>query len=231
MVSAIVSNIRQETPSTKSFDLTPITGEVHFLPGQWVDVLVQINGRTEIGGYSITSNPSQKRSISLAVKDLNNDFMTRYIHDSMVDGDMVFFNVGGTCTYSEEKNNALLLAGGIGITPLMSIFKNIGEDTDHKALLFHSASCSNEFLFEEEIKTLCLQHPNRLFYRQTLSRNSEQLRNQTFGRITKSKLQKLPVSCFDAVFLCGPDKFISDIYECLIEIGFDKNHIYYEKWW
>ena len=103
MVSAIVSNIRQETPSTKSFDLTPTNGKVHFLPGQWVDVLVQINGRTEIGGYSITSNPSQEGSISLAVKDLNNDFMTRYIHDSMVDGDMVSFNVGGTCTYSEEK--------------------------------------------------------------------------------------------------------------------------------
>ena len=31
----------------------------------------------------------------------------------------------------------------------------------------------------------------------------------------------MPVSCFGAVFLCGPDKFISDLYECLIEIGFD----------
>ena len=103
MVSATVCNIKQETPSTKSFDLIPLNGKIDFLPGQWIDLFVEINGHTEVAGYSITSNPAHNSSISLAVKDVGGDLVTRYIHDSMVDGDMVSLRVGGTCTYSSDK--------------------------------------------------------------------------------------------------------------------------------
>ena len=231
MVSATVCNIKQETPSTKSFDLIPASGEIHLLPGQWIDLSILINGHTEVAGYSITSNPAHNSSISLAVKDVGDDLVTRYIHDSMVDGDIVSLGVGGTCTYSSDKRNTLLLAGGIGITPLISIFKYIGETTSHKALIFHSVSSSKEFLFQKDIETLCLKYPERLFYKQTISEKFQQSIDTGFGRITKDALQMLSLSCFDTVFLCGPNKFISDLSECLIEIGLDESQIHYEKWW
>lgn len=231
MVSATVCNIKQETPSTKSFDLIPLNGKIDFLPGQWIDLFVEIDGRREVAGYSITSNPSQKPSISLAVKDIGDEFVTRYIHDSMAEGDIVSLGVGGTCTYSLEKGNTLLLAGGIGITPLISIFKYIGEDTLHKALIFHSVSSSTEFLLKDEIKALCSQHPQRLFYKQTVSGKPKQSNTLGFGRITKDTLQVLSLSYFDTVFLCGPNSFISDLSACLIDVGFAENQIHYEKWW
>ena len=231
IVSATVCNIKQETPSTKSFDLVPTRKQIHFQPGQWVDFFVSIKGHQEVAGYSITSSPYHNSSVSLAVKDIGDDLVTRYIHDSMLEGDIVSLNIGGECTYNLDNGSTLLLAGGIGITPLISIFKYIGEATSHKALLFHSVSSSKEFLHQEEIKALCSQQPNRLFYKQTISRKIKQLNNVGLGRITKDTLQALPLSCFDTVFLCGPNQFISDLSKCLMEIGFNENQIHYEKWW
>ena len=147
MVSATVCNIKQETPSTKSFDLIPTSGEIHFLPGQWIDLSILINGHREVAGYSITSNPAHNSSISLAVKDVGDDLVTRHIHDSMVDGDIVSLSVGGTCTYSSDKKNALLLAGGIGITPLISIFKYIGETILTKLWFFTASLLRRNFFF------------------------------------------------------------------------------------
>ena len=233
MVSATVCNIKQETPSTKSFDLVPTSGQIHFLPGQWIDFSILINGRQEVAGYSLTSSPTHKSSISLAVKDIGDDLVTRYIHDSMVNGDTVSLRVGGTCTYGQEQKNTLLLAGGIGITPIVSIFKYIAEHTPYKALLFHSVSSGKEFLFHEEIRRLCAQQPDRLYYRQTITTSGNSLFYPclTLGRITEKKLKQINLPSFDSVFLCGPDTFISDLSEVLIKVGFNKNQIYYEKWW
>ena len=231
LVSAAVSNIKQETPSTKSFDLVPASGRIHFLPGQWVDFYVPINGHQEVAGYSITSSPYRNESISLAVKDIGGDLVTRYIHDSMVEGDTVSLSVGGTCTYSSDKGATLLLAGGIGITPLISIFKYIGETSSHKAMLFHSVSSSKEFLLQQDIKALCSQHPERLSSKQTISGENQPLTNVGLGRITAATLQLLPLSCFNTIFLCGPNQFITDLSKCLRDIGFNENQIHYEKWW
>ena len=231
IVTAKVANIKQETTSTKSFDLIPYKGKIDFLPGQWIDFFVSLNGREHVAGYSITSTPCNTEFISLAVKNTGDDQVTQYIHQSMVEGDTVSFSTGGTCVYIPEQGNAILIAGGIGITPLVSIFRYIGEATNHRATIIHSVSSCEELLFTRELKDICLTKPGQLTYSFTISGTSHHPTKGFSGRIDAEMLNKLEVSTFDTAFVCGPDSFVGSLSAQLQKTGFNKGQIKSETWW
>ena len=59
IVTAKVANIKQETASTKSFDLIPCEGKIDFLPGQWIDLFVSLHGRETSSWLFNHINPMQ----------------------------------------------------------------------------------------------------------------------------------------------------------------------------
>jgi len=231
LVTAKVTNIKQETTSTISFDLIPYKGKIDFLPGQWIDLFVSLHGREQVAGYSITSTPCNKEFISLAVKNLGDDQVTQYIHQSMMEGDTVSFATGGSCVYVPDQGNAILLAGGIGITPLMSIFRYIGEATNHRATIIHSVSSCEELLFRRKLKDMCLKNPDQLSYAYTISGASHYSTEGFSGRINANMLNQLEASTFDTAFVCGPDSFVESLSAQLQKTGFNKGQIKSETWW
>ena len=231
IVTAKVANIKQETTSTKTFDLIPYKGKIDFLPGQWIDLFVSLNGREQVAGYSITSTPCNKEFISLAVKNTGDDQVTQYIHQSMEEGDAVSFSTGGTCVYVPEQGNAILIAGGIGITPLVSIFRYIGEATNHRATIMHSVSSCEELLFATELEDICLLQPDQLSYAYTISGASHYSTEGFSGRINANMLNQLEASTFDTAFVCGPGSFVEFLSAQLQKTGFNKGQIKSETWW
>ena len=96
-----------------------------FRPGQWVDLAVP--GTDMVGGYSITSVPEYFDAtglFTLAVKDSKHP-PARWVHTSAAEGVEVGVRVGGNFSISEtfRKENSLFIAGGIGITPLVSMIE------------------------------------------------------------------------------------------------------------
>ncbi|SVA39660.1 uncharacterized protein METZ01_LOCUS92514 [marine metagenome] len=246
LVSATISDIRQVSPTKIAFTLLHANGEnepkpvtspkepIH-LPGQWVDLVVDIEGKEYIGGYSIISSPSAP-SISLAVKDVGTDRVTRWIHDSMSEGDRVKFTIGGDFFYTSDKGNALLLAGGIGITPLLSIFRYVAEQGEKMAALIHSASTPEEFIYRKELQELA-DSSSLLYYLATAtqvhSMDTLQTDKQRFetGRLDASKLRHIGISKYDSAFICGPPKMIQAGKTLLETQGFPTERIEYEQWW
>ena len=245
LVCATVSDICRISPTKVAFKLlttgdedrskaTTLKEPIH-LPGQWVDLIIEINGREYIGGYSIISSPDAP-SISLAVKDVGFDPVTRWIHDSMSEGDRVKFTVGGDFFYTTNKGSALLLAGGIGITPLLSIFRYIAERGEKMAALIHSASTPEEFIYQKELQELA-DSSSLLYYLATATRvgsmDTLQTTNQHFktGRLDASKLHEVGITKYDSAFVCGPPKMIEAGKTLLETQGFPAERIEYEKWW
>ena len=231
IVTAKVANIKQETASTKSFNLMPYEGKIDFLPGQWIDLFVSLHGREQVAGYSITSTPCNTQFISLAVKNSGDDKVTQYIHQSMMEGDTVSFSTGGNCVYVPEQGNAILIAGGIGLTPLVSIFRYIGEATNHRATIMHSVSSREELLFTRELKDLCMQNPHQLSYSYTISGASTHSTEGFSGRVNADMFNQLEASTFDIAFVCGPDGFVDSLSVQLQKTGFNTGHIKSETWW
>ena len=246
LVCATVSDICRISPTKVAFTLlttddkdqskpaSSLKEPIH-LPGQWVDLIIEINGREYIGGYSIISSPDAP-SISLAVKDVGIDPVTRWIHDSMSEGDRVKFTVGGDFFYTPDKGSALLLAGGIGITPLLSIFRYIAERGEKMAALIHSASTPEEFIYQKELQELA-DSSSLLYYLATATRvgsmDTLQTTIQHFetGRLSASKLQQVGITKYDSAFICGPPKMIEAGKTLLATQGFPADRIEYEKWW
>ena len=246
LVCATISDICRISPTKIAFTLlitddenqsTPAASlkEPMHLPGQWIDLIVDINGKEYIGGYSIISSPHAP-SISLAVKDVGIDPVTRWIHDSMSEGDRVKFTVGGDFFYTSDKGSALLLAGGIGITPLLSIFRYIAERREKMAALIHSASTPEEFIYQKELQELA-DSSSLLYYLATATRvdstDTLQTTNQRFetGRLDISKLQQVGITKYDSAFICGPPKMIQAGITLLENLEFPAERIEYEKWW
>ena len=162
-IPATITRIARQTPTIKSFDLELGGRGLGFKPGQWVDFFVTIEGAEAIGGYSITSSPSVQTSIGLAIKLDDGDHpVTNWLHKEAQVGDKVEISLGGDFYYTPDMRGPIvLIAGGIGLTPLMSIVRAIAEsDRPTPATLIYSASTPSEILFRQDLEDIASHNPN-----------------------------------------------------------------------
>ena len=121
-----------------------------------------IDGKTEVAGYSITSSPTEDGWFSIAVKLVGDSAVTDYLHDSAAVGDSLIVEGGqGDFHYAGNDSHPLaFIAGGIGITPIASIIRYIDNSAlKVPATLVYSASTPSELLFCEEFKAIEARNP------------------------------------------------------------------------
>ena len=136
-IVATVAEVRQETSAVKLLRLRVPTksvegGEFAFRPGQWVDFYAP--GVDKPGGYSIASSPGQLArdgTFDVACKQSRTQGTSHWIHDGAKPGDEVRVRVGGEFFMSTEDGDAplLMVAGGIGISPLCAMLETLLEKT------------------------------------------------------------------------------------------------------
>ena len=232
-IPATIIRIAHQTPTIKSFDLDLGGRELGFKPGQWVDFFVTLDGAEAVGGYSITSSPSVQDSIGLAVKlDEGDHPVTNWLHQEARVGDSVEINLGGDFYYTSDMDGPIvLIAGGIGLTPLMSIVRAIDE-SDHSTptTLIYSVSTPSEILFRQDLEEIACRNPNiSLVFTVTHSEGQEW--NGRAGRIDDELVRQAQVSPDSLFFICGPPDMIRDVVGMLVRLGAPGSRIKYEQWW
>ncbi|MXY21154.1 MAG: FAD-dependent oxidoreductase [Dehalococcoidia bacterium] len=232
-VPATITRIARQTPTIKSFDLDLGGHELGFKPGQWVDFFVSLEGAEAVGGYSITSSPSVQDSIGLAVKlDEGDHPVTNWLHREARVGDGVEISLGGDFYYTPDMDGPIvLIAGGIGLTPLMSIVRAIDEsDRSTPTTLIYSVSTPSEILFRQDLEDIARRNPlfRPVF---TITRPEVQEWNGHTGRIDDDMLRSECVNPDSLFFICGPPDMIRDVIGMLVRLGAPGSHIKYEQWW
>ena len=250
MVPATVVDVRMLSSSVKGIKL--LVKKQHrlaasFQAGQWVDMMIP--GVDTIGGFSICNSPHsllQDGCLELAVK-FSDHPPAFWIHTECKVGSHVAVRVGGNFFYKETNNkNVLLVAGGVGINPLLSIlrhrrdlYKKHQNDTYNTALLY-SAKTHQHLIFEDVIRQICDSLPSKCQFHLTKDKNSalgfENSPNITLSREKISKeiiadfmmpFQPISTDCY----ICGPPIFIDKMKEYLLNLGCLERTIFYEKWW
>lgn len=229
MIPATIADIRQASPLVKVFTLE--TAEpMAFKAGQWLDFYVEIDGSVGIGGYSMTSSPLQRGSVEIAVKRSENP-VAQHLHEAARVGDPVSIEGGQGNDYFEAgmADALILVAGGIGITPLMSIVRYAAEAApDLPVTLLYSATTPDELVFRPEIDVIAARSPN-LDVRYFVTR-ADAPQGMERGRITRDHLREVVRS--DALhFVCGPPEMMDEFIATLGELGVPEQRIRAERWW
>ena len=232
---ARIASIHQETPTVKSFKLDLDGRQLEFKAGQWVDLFMLIDGAEAIAGYSITSSPAVQENIELAVKLVGNNPATHYLHNEARVGDLVEVRPGGDFYYTAEMADSLvLIAGGIGLTPLISIMRYLDDSaTDVEAVLVYSAGTPSELLFKEELDEMAARDPRvRCVY--TVTRPDEPAAggwDGSTGRIDERLLAEARVDPAALHYVCGPSPMIQSMLTLLRNRDVPSSRIRYEQWW
>lgn len=232
MHTATIISIQQATPSVKIFRLDYGQEKFHYLAGQWIDLYAMINGKTEVGGYSMTSSPHETGTqIELAVKSSTRHPVTRWLHETARIGDSVQISDGqGVFVYLPEMSHRVVLVGaGVGVTPLISIFRYIAAAVPQTDVtLVYSIPSADEYLFQTDIETLS-QKPN-CHHLITLTQPDTQWLGHS-RRIDAALLRHAGMSEDTLYYLCGPQGMVEDVSAVLTSIHVPPSRIIYEKWW
>jgi ferredoxin-NADP reductase len=202
-----------------------------FLPGQWIEVSVIIDGDIKTGGYSITTSPTQEGLLGLAIKTSSTHPVTRWLHGARV-GDTVDITRGqGPFVFLPDMGeDIVLIGGGVGVTPLLSIFRYVRDASpETHATLYYSVSHPDEILFREELEQSARLYTH-LSLEITVTQPDPTWQGQT-GRINKHKLAALNAPPNTLFYLCGPPGMVEDMSTCLRDLGVPASRIIFEKWW
>jgi len=232
LFNAIITHIQQETPSVKSFRLDVDTPPFHFLAGQWIDLYVEIDGAIQVGGYSMTSSPVITDSLELAIKASTRHPVTQWLHEHAKIGDRVRISSGqGVFVYQPEMSQRVVLVGaGVGVTPLISIFRYIADAVPGtEATLVYSIPSPDEFLFRNEIEQLIRLHPN-LHSVVTVTQPDNNWHGRT-GRMDSNLFESAGMSRDTLYYLCGPPGMVEDVSSILVSLAVPASRIIFEKWW
>jgi ferredoxin-NADP reductase len=164
---ASISRIVRLSPSTTKLQLRldsePTDAPFDFSPGQWVDFYIPAIDR--VGGYSITSLPSELPLLDLAVKASAHPPAAWCTSRAKV-GDRVALRTGGDFVLNEAHEAALFVAGGVGITPLFSMLRTILSSAKEqhapakkRTALLYTARTHEELLFKSELEALASSLP------------------------------------------------------------------------
>jgi ferredoxin-NADP reductase len=115
---AEIAAVVAATPQIRVLSLAIPDTSFRFLPGQWVDLSVDIDGAVHTSGYSITTSPAHAGMIELAIKASTRHPLARWVHGGAAVGDRVRVSQGqGPFVYLPEmSDNVVLIGGGVGIT-------------------------------------------------------------------------------------------------------------------
>ncbi len=157
---ARVVEVIEETRDTKTFVLRPNAAWRGHRAGQYTSVEAEIDGVRVRRCYSISSAPSEAL-VSITVKRVADGRVSTWLHENVRAGHILGLGApaGDFALPSPTPDKLLLLSGGSGITPVMSMLRDLAlRDAIEDLVFVHHARSHAEVIFGEELADLAARH-------------------------------------------------------------------------
>ena len=223
---------RPETPRVFTLHLASDAWEGH-LPGQHIDVrLTAEDGYQAQRSYSVSSAPA-RGSLELTVEDITDGEVSPYLSEELRAGDLLELRgpIGGYFTWTEADGGPLLLiAGGSGIAPLMSMLRyREATGSDIPATLLYSSRSWEEIIFRDELERLAADPALRIVH--TLTRSHPDGWAGYTRRIDGAMLDAVagdprPGS---RAYVCGPTQLVEQVANDLVTRGYPPARVKTER--
>lgn len=236
----VVAERHEECAGIVSFYLAPADGTAlpAYLPGQHIVVRTDLPNHGEVvRSYSLSSGRPMSNRLRITIKRAEfaaDDTpkrlsMSAYLHDSIQAGDALDVKAPAGSFFIDETDDTplILLAGGVGITPLFAMFEGAAL-SGGAATLIYAARSEVERCFRESIEQLCAAHPNlRAMFLSEEAFAPALALNTRKGRISSQTLSELDMKEAN-IFVCGPPGFLDAAEILLKEAGVPDSRIHVE---
>lgn len=231
LINAQITKIINLTPRIKLFELSFNKESFHFEPGQWIDLYAPkeiVKSEKFISGYTIISTLKLKNKIELAIRESSTHPVTQLLHSELAHDLVVQITEGrGVFTLKPEMKSKkpVFIAGGIGITPLLSMCRTMNEEHQTYNLIY-SASYEVDLILKDEISQNKLSHFHFLVTKEKTPFRQKRIDLEYLKEIiTEDQIENSPF------LICGPKEMIDDVKSYLLLLGVKSQSIHHEKWW
>jgi NADH oxidoreductase Hcr len=195
-----------------------------FIAGQFLPIRIRIGGVDHVRCYSISSGPDSADHIDISVK--RQGLVSNALHTQMRPGvRLAARRPAGSFIYPPGREPLILLAGGIGITPLMSMLRHaVVSEPWRPVTLLYSAATEDAFAFRAEIRAIAQAHPQvRAVLAVTRGGGGPDL---YAGRIDEALVRTVVPDASEAIALiCGPQRMIDGMRTLMSSLGLPAERI------
>lgn len=229
-----------ENDTISSFYFKPTNSAIPFFEaGQFITLQVLINDEPVVRTYTV-SNASGSDEYRISVKRDDAGLASSYLHDKLQPNQRVLVRAPqGEFTFdTTSQRPAVMLAAGIGITPILAMLHSAlidGVKRRHMRPIYVIATARTkaERAFSEELNEIAKQSNGLIHIIWGLTSPEKNLtRGEDFhyqGRISAPLLQQiLPLDDYD-FYVCGPDGFMQHAYDIVRQLGVNDRRIMAES--
>ncbi|ANU09921.1 nitric oxide dioxygenase [Planococcus antarcticus DSM 14505] len=225
----VVARKVKESEVITSFYLKPADGSnvPPYIPGQYISVRLTMPEEEflVIRQYSLSQAPKPDE-FRISVKSENdndpNGVVSNYLHRNLNEGDPIEVSApAGVFVLDVSKTTPVaFISGGVGITPMMSMFETVAHSTPYRPTTFlHGARNEDQHAFDTDIQSYAEKMEN--------ARYKTVYSDEPNGFITRELLEEYVDPASD-IYVCGPPRFMEIMIRELHGLGIPEEQIHYE---
>lgn len=227
----VISKVEPAGKDAYSVDVRAHSGQIlDHIPGQFAFITpVSASVPKEEHPFTISSTPSRPDALQFVIRSLG-DWTSKI--NRLKAGETVFIDGPyGLFSHmiSSRSDPIIMIAGGIGITPMLSMLRYMADvDDSRQILLIWSNKTKEHIVFPEEFKNLKDRLQN--FSIINIITHGSGGENE-IGRLDQAKLEKMLKGWGrkSDVFVCGPLEMMKDMIRAVKKIGFSSARVYKEE--
>ncbi|WP_175721549.1 NO-inducible flavohemoprotein [Burkholderia anthina] len=237
----VVREKRPESSVITSFILAPADGEpvANFEPGQYISVAVDVPalGLQQIRQYSLSDMPNG-HTYRISVKRESGGthppgYVSCLLHDHVNVGDEIRLAApyGSFHIDVEAKTPIVLISGGVGLTPMISMLKRAIRDPQRQVVFVHGARNSGVHAMRDRLRETAKTYANFklvVFYDDPLPQDAEGSDYDRKGLVDVNALQDTILLPDADYYICGPVPFMRIQHDALKQLGIPEARIHYE---
>ena len=239
-----VSDIKRETDNSVEISFQFPPGEkLVYKAGQYIMISRWLAGEQHARCYSLCQKPGDD-GLKIGVRETQNGLVSKYLNRELQVGDeLIVQGPFGDFIYPSALTNTkeplVLIAGGSGITPILSILETaLAENSASLIHLIYACKSGNNMMFYERLRTLLHKNKPRLKIDYVVS--SDPLVSDGYvGRLTGDRLLSLLSDNTPhhnknqnnnaEFYICGPEGLKDEAMHTLADIGVPREYVHIEQ--
>lgn len=214
----------RETPDIMTFRLAR-PDDFEFEAGQFLTLRMTADGNTVSRCYSVSSAPESTGYVEISVK--RQGLVSGLLHATIRPGSMLeILRPAGTFVYPAGDQRPLtLIAGGVGITPLMSMLRHaVQADPTRPVTLLYSVNQQGDIAFRQELLWLAARYLQvKIVVTTTVGPHSSEYLS---GYIDREMLvEQVPDLEQNIFMICGPQPMMDAMKSILAGLGVESSQI------